>query len=354
MAKYHEGLPASWYQQPPGITTRVVCVPSGLLPTASCQNQRSEIFVPGTEPTLPDNIWQAYEIDKTTGKLAAPSTPPENRELRVYQMLPQEAADWVRENGIPQPPTEQAEARLEDFDPDVAIISPQVNGYIGGVFEIKGNARGGPFRVEFGRGLEPQEWTMIGSERGDEVVNGTLQMFDTNGLEEGSFTLRLTVNRGDGAREMRIPVTIDHTPPTVVVTEPKPDQLYVMEDAEQININALVQDTWAVDRVVFYIDNSAFVTSTVSPYNERWKIQMRDVAQVEQAGTENWLGFPSEDPEVQNGRMLPFGNGFQAIRTSSGVYFESHVIKVRAVDEAGNETWSDEVRVYVRHKKAEQ
>lgn len=354
MAKYHEGLPPTWYEQPSGLVTRAVCVPSGLLPNEYCQSQRSEIFVAGTEPTLPDNIWQPFEIDKTTGKLAGPSTPPENREVRVYQMLPQEAADWVRENGVAQPPTEQAEARLEDFDPDVAIISPQVNGYIGGVFEIRGNARGGPFRVEFGRGQEPQEWTLIGSERGDEVVNGLLQSFDTNALEEGVYTLRLTVNRGDGPREMRIPVTIDHTPPTVVVTEPKPDQLYVMEDDEQININALVQDTWAVDQVVFYIDNSSFVTSTVAPYNERWKIQMRDIGQIETGGAENWLGFLSDDPDVQPGRMLRFDDGFQAIRTSSGVYFESHVIKVRALDKAGNETWSDEVRVYVRHKKSEQ
>jgi hypothetical protein len=126
-----------------------------------------------------------------------------------------------------------------------------------------------------------------------------------------------------------------------------------MEQHEQININVLVQDTWAVDRVEFYINNSGFVTSTVSPYNERWRIQMRDVAQVEAGGTQNWPGFSSDDPDVQPGRMLQFGDGFQAIRTSGGVYFESHVFKVRGVDKAGNETWSNEVRVYVRHQKEE-
>ena len=216
---------------------------------------------------------------------------------------------------------------------------------------IMGNARGGPYRVEFGAGLDPQQWTQIGPEHGEEISNGRLEGLDTSVLGEDIYTLRLTVNRSDGPREWRTPVTVDHTPPTVVISEPKPERLYVMEDDEQINVNVLVNDTWSVARVVYYVDGAEFATSTVAPYNERWKIKMRDVGQIETGGAENWLGFPSDDPDVQPGRMLPFDDGFQAIRTSAGVYLESHVFKVRAFDGAGNMTESDEVRVYVRHKK---
>ncbi|HXF64350.1 MAG TPA: transglycosylase domain-containing protein [Caldilineaceae bacterium] len=354
MRKYHEGLPAIWYDRPPGLVNVTVCLPSGLLPTPACpgSSQRSEIFVAGTEPTIADNIWQAFEIDKETGQLASPLTPPERKETRVYQILPQEAADWVRENGIPQPPVEQATVSLEDFDPDAAIIEPGINGYIGGAFEIKGNARGGPYRLEYGAGLEPGEWIPIGGEQTNEVVNGPLGVFDTTGLAEGLYTLRLTVNRPEGPKVWTTPVTVDNTPPTAVISEPKPDQLYVMEDDEQINVNVLPNDTWAVDKVEFYIDNNLFATSTVAPFNERWKITMRDIAEIEAADTQNWLGFPSDDPDVQPGRARLFGDGFMAIRTAAGVYFESHVIKVRVVDRAGNSTMSEEVRVYVRHKKA--
>lgn len=244
-----------------------------------------------------------------------------------------------------------AEAPLDSFDPDAAVIAPRVNDFITGVYEVRGNARGGPFRLEFGRGFEPQEWTPIGDERGDEVTNDILQTLDTGPLEEGVYTLRLTVNRGDGPREVKIPFTVDHTPPTVVLSEPRTNRLYVMEQDEQINVNALVQDAWAVDRVVFFIDSRSFFTSTVSPYNARWKIEMRDIEQIEQAATQNWLGFESDDPDVQPGRMLPYGDGFQAIRTSGGVYFESHTFKVQAYDKAGNRTESPEARVYVRHRK---
>jgi hypothetical protein len=80
---------------------------------------------------------------------------------------------------------------------------------------------------------------------------------------------------------------------------------------------------------------------------------MRDVGQIETGAAQNWLGFISDDPDVQPGRMLEFGDGFQAIRTSGGVYFESHLIKVIAYDRAGNAAEPQEVRVYVRHRKQE-
>ncbi len=349
MRKYHEGLPAQWYDPPPGIVQRVVCQPSGLLPTDQCQEQRAEIFVAGTEPTLSDNVWQEFEIDRETGLLAGPTTPPERIEKRIYQILPQEAADWVSNNGIPQPPTKTASLRLEDFDPDSAIISPTLGSYIAGQIEFIGNARGGAYRLEIGPGLEPAEWTQIGPEHGEEMQNGVLERLDTTQIPEGLYTVRLTVNRGDGPKQAAIPVTIDNTAPTVIITEPKPDQLFVMEDDEQININVLANDNLAIGRIEYLIDGTAFVTSTVAPYNERWTIEMRDLNSA--AGGTPWPAFESDDPEVQPGTVTTFPDGFQAIVTNGSVYFEGHVFKVIGYDAAGNKAESDEVRVYVRHKK---
>ena len=169
-------------------------------------------------------------------------------------------------------------------------------------------------------------------ERGDEV-NNVLERLDTAGLPEGPYTLRLTVNRGDGPK-VAPPVTIDNTPPTLVVSEPKPDRLYVMEDDEQINVNVLVNDNWAVDRVEFMIDGTGFGDSTVSPYNERWQITMRDINSAE--GGTPWLGFTSDDPDVQPGTRRNLCRWLPGRRTSGGVYLEGHTIKVRAFDRAGN------------------
>ncbi|MCL4835136.1 MAG: transglycosylase domain-containing protein [Caldilineaceae bacterium] len=355
MTRFHQGLPAQWYEQPANVIARTVCIPSGLQPSQYCQQQRSELFIAGTEPKVEDNLWQPFEIDKSNGLLATAATAPENREAKVFLILPPEAEDWVRDSGIAQPPKGESNAAFE-FDPEVAITFPEPGGYISTTVEIRGNARGDfrNYRVEFGTGLNPSEWQPIGPEHGEQVENNVLEVLNTDGLGEGLYTMRLLVTRGDGSvREWKTRFTVDKTPPSVVISDPKPDRLYVVEDDEQININAIVNDTWAMDRVEFAIDGGYFVTSTVAPFNERWRISWPNLGAVEGAGAENWPGFESDDPDISPGRWRKLSNGSALVVTSNGTLLQSHVFKVRAVDRAGNETVSEEVRVYVRLKKKE-
>ncbi|MBX3000281.1 MAG: transglycosylase domain-containing protein [Caldilineaceae bacterium] len=354
MRKYHEGLPARWYERPENITTRSVCSPSGLLPSSYCQRQRAEIFIAGTEPNVVDNIWQPFEVDSESGLLAASTTPAENRRTQVYMILPPEANDWVQNSGIAQPPRGTSQGFFVDFDPEVAITWPEPGGYISGQIEIRGNARSGDFRnyrIEFGPGLEPSSWTQIGPEHGEQIENGTLEFLDTRSLAEGLYTLRLSVLQGDGnVRQWNTQVTIDNTPPSVVISYPRPNQLYIVEDDEQVNVNAIANDTWAMDRVEFYRNRERYAQSTVAPYNERWRIVMQNIA-VEGAGAQNWLGIDSNDPDITPGRIRTFDSGFAGVLTGNGTYLESHVFRVVAYDRAGNRAESEEVRIYVRNKK---
>jgi penicillin-binding protein 1C len=340
MRKYHEGLPAQWYERPENVVTRTVCWPSGLLPSPNCQRQRAEMFIAGTEPNVVDNIWQPFEV---------------NGVMQSYMILPPEANDWVRQSGIAQPPQTTGDGgAFVNFDPEVSIVSPRPGSYIGGQIEIQGNALGGDFRnyrLEFGPGLDPGSWTQIGPEHGEQVENGTLEFFNTTSVAEGLYTLRLTVVQGDGSvRQWNTQVTIDNTPPTVVISDPQPNRLYVIEDHEQVNVNALANDTWAMDRVEFYRNGVMFAQSTVAPFNERWKIVLQNVA-VEGGGVQNWPAFESSDPDIRPGRIRNFGDGFAAVLTGNGTYLESHIFMVRAYDRAGNVATSEEVRVYVRQKK---
>ena len=156
---------------------RTVCLPSGLQPSEYCQQQRSELFIAGTEPKVQDNLWQPFEIDKSNGLLATAATAPENRENKVFLILPPEAEDWVRESGIAQPPRGESNASFE-FDPEVAITFPEPGSYISATVEIRGNARGDfrNYRVEFGTGLNPTEWQQIGPEHGEQVEGGVLEV----------------------------------------------------------------------------------------------------------------------------------------------------------------------------------
>ena len=117
------GQPELEFPQPPGLVQREVCALSGLLPTPDCTHTRSEIFVEGTEPTEPDDLYQTFVINRESGLLADEQTPAEDRVERVYVVLPQEAHDWAVRNGFPQPPIGAPVASPDD-DRGLRLLAP--------------------------------------------------------------------------------------------------------------------------------------------------------------------------------------------------------------------------------------
>jgi membrane carboxypeptidase/penicillin-binding protein PbpC len=118
------GQPELEFPVPTGLERAKVCATSGLLPTEDCPKTRWEWFIVGTVPTDDDTFYQRFTLDKRTGLLADDSTPPEDREERVYLVLPPEARDWAIRQGIPQPPVgakivggESVPARMLSPDP---------------------------------------------------------------------------------------------------------------------------------------------------------------------------------------------------------------------------------------------
>jgi penicillin-binding protein 1C len=124
MRQVLRGQPELTFPVPAGVMRAEVCATSGLLPTPYCPRTRWEWFIEGTVPTRPDNLYQPFVIDRRTGLLADATTPPEEREERVYLVLPPEAREWALRQGIPQPPLDahlvgapDDEARLLSPDP---------------------------------------------------------------------------------------------------------------------------------------------------------------------------------------------------------------------------------------------
>lgn len=118
------GQPELTFRVPEGVVRAEVCATSGLLPTEHCPKTRWEWFIEGTVPTEPDTFHQPFVIDRRTGLLAGEDTPLAEREERVYLVLPPEAQDWARRQGIPQPPVDvrvvagqEAPVRLLSPDP---------------------------------------------------------------------------------------------------------------------------------------------------------------------------------------------------------------------------------------------
>ncbi len=273
MEEVLKGKPILNFQEPPGMERKEVCAVSGQLPTRYCPNKTTEIFIKGTAPTTECTVHQAFKIDKANGKLATAYTPPEDIEEKVFEIYPPEAADWVRENKIPQPPTEYSERNNPNpTGGDVAIISPKAFSYVTQTVPIVGNAKGDGFQfyqVEFGEGLNPPGWTPIGPSHSNQVDNGQLETWDTSGIKDGLYSLQLSVMRNGNFQRASVPVTVDRITPTVKIAYPYNNEAFTLQPGNPANlrIQADAADNARMDRVEFYLDGRLVGMSTVAPYN---------------------------------------------------------------------------------------
>jgi hypothetical protein len=111
------GRPALDFVEPPGLVRVQVCAMSGLPPNpdAPCPHARTEIFIQGTQPTQLDTFYRRFNIDAATGQLASASTPPGRVIEQTMLVLPAEALEWARDNGV-----ETANDLTADREPQTA------------------------------------------------------------------------------------------------------------------------------------------------------------------------------------------------------------------------------------------
>jgi len=364
------------FPAPTGLTRVEVCSVSGLLPNEHCPNRKKELFVEGTEPTEYCDVHRVERVNRQSGKLATACTPPELVEDRVYEVYPPEAADWVREQGIPQPPTQRDE--IYGCSPEggeVVILDPLLGSHVKGVVPIRGNARSGDFnfyRLEFGEGLNPSAWSQIGGDHYNQVDANVLEFWDVRGLQDGLYTLQLTViDHSQNFRRATHYVTVDNTPPEAQVSYPWEGRVYEMERDEWANLTADVSDNVQIDRVEFYLDDELLDFSVVEPYAIKWVLEMRDkkpdpatVTVTEtrpitladgswatEQVTITWVEVSTDSNVVTQ----TWESGLMVMAdVEADIITESHLIHVIAFDAAGNETESEKVRFYIIHKPKEE
>ena len=401
MTSIHEGLPVEAFPRPAGLVTAVVDGTSGKLPSDHSPWRTQELFIEGTVPTAKDDIHRVYRICKSSGKLATVYCPPHEVEQVVFEIYPREADDWVRDTEIPQPPTEFDDVHGPNLaGSEVAIVSPGLFETVRGVVPIVGNSKPGglqKYAVQFARGMSPGpgEWQPIGPEHGHRVDNGVLEQWDTQVLDEGLFTLRLTVIDGGAVREAAVPVLVDNISPTVSILNPivahdeegRPqDPVYEMGKDEWVNIQVYATDNTAMERVEFFLDDNPLGFSTVAPFTLRWTLAMsntkpsyswdlpapitemlgEEMIKTEvtgegddrifrhsiSRGEEITLTQVIQSPESLVWTMS-WPNGRSIISDTQG-YTETHTIHVVAFDTAGNQMESDPVKVHVIREKEEE
>ncbi len=315
MMYYLKGKPILPFVRPSGLVQKTICDKTGSLPTKYCPTT-TELFIPGTEPTAYDTLFQAFLIDRETGNLATASTPPDKVDEKVFEIYPPEAADYVKTANIPQPPTQYD----TNYGPppnaygDVTIIGPSAYSYVRATTVITGNAKGGDFnhyRLDFGKGLNPTEWQQIGPDHGNQSDQGPLENWDVSTLD-GLFSLRLTVFRNNGDTQTSIvPVSVDNISPAIKIVYPNSGGAYTYGQDEWVNIQLDVQDNVAIGLVQLFVDDQPdpWATSIAPPYGSKWLL---------------------DGPEKLG----------------------THVFFARVYDKAGNMAESNKVKVFIGVKKS--
>jgi penicillin-binding protein 1C len=380
MDYYLRDKPAEWYLRPPGLVDVRVDATSGLLPTEHSPGTVVEMFLEGSEPKATDNVHQVFRINRENGKLATVYTPPELVEERVYEIFPPEAADWMRDTGIPVPPSEYDNAYGPPLaSGPVAIMNPGPYAYVNGGVVISGNVMIDNFalyRLEYGQGLNPTTWTQLGGDHTNQVDRGPLEFWDTSGVPEGLYTLQLTALRQDQSfQQAAVQVTVDNTPPEVTPLNPPEGKVYKMEADEWVNVQVDAVDNVSMDKVEFRLDGRTFHEATVAPYNARWTIVMSDT--IPAAGrlitqTQNvtnpdgsisqqvvtltqviTVPNPELPDQIMQYRQV-YSGGLTIISDTTSIepgtgYTETHILQFIAYDAAGNKTESEPTTFSVIH-----
>jgi hypothetical protein len=270
-------LPVADWTEPGGISHLEVCDPSGLMPTEACPQIASEIFLKGNEPTGPDTLYQVFQINSETGRLATVFTPAMLVEDKTFLVVPPQARAWAQDARLPLPPQEYDAIQPPESSPDVRITAPELYAFVSGQVTLQGTAAGQGLRsyqVQVGQGVNPQTWLQVGQGGTSPVVNGVLGVWDTqgqNGGQDGLFSVRLQVVRSDQTAETAvIQVTVDNTPPLVRIPYPLNGQEFQAGQGKTITFQADASDSIGVRRLVWLVDGKVVGESTQAPYIYTW------------------------------------------------------------------------------------
>ncbi len=192
-------VPPKDFPVPPGIAFYEICRDTGTQPSDACPERVQEVFVPPQRPFGPEfDLHQRIRLDKITGQRAGQGCPDHLVEERDFLVYPEPYRKWAQEHGIPQPPTETSSTC---FPPDVQILWPKEGETTWGPVNIVGSAHvpyAVGYRVLYGKTHAPQAFALIAQVIGGDVQHGQLARWETRGLDDGPYTLRLEVTDQTG------------------------------------------------------------------------------------------------------------------------------------------------------------
>ncbi|MBI5703119.1 MAG: transglycosylase domain-containing protein [Chloroflexota bacterium] len=219
---------------PPGITEHIICNLSGAEPSQWCRGgQRSEFFA-SDQPPLPrsQDLLTKTTIDTWTGLIAGDACTDYAKEEMVMNVTDEWARKWFKTpdgrawletHDFPRNPffKPERECSADDPRPILQFANLRENQTITEtLLEIRAviNVTKGDFtgwRLEYGRGDDPAEWTLLAEGRNKYEQPDIIYTWDLQEVKESRITLRLYLMNGeDFYAEKRIFLTLELPTPT--------------------------------------------------------------------------------------------------------------------------------------------
>lgn len=210
MRRVLNGQPELSFEMAEGLERVEICALSGLLPTPACPHRRIEWFILGTAPTQPDTLYQTLTVDRRTGLLADNNTPPEWRADEVFVVLPQEAHDWARRNGLRLAPEGHETADIVSItttpETGLRLLSPDPYS----MYQIAPTSPAETQRIRFRAAVEQGTRTVTFVLNGQPVETVTQAPWEMRWtLALGDFTLVAQAQNADGTLETSAPVRFE-------------------------------------------------------------------------------------------------------------------------------------------------
>lgn len=210
MRRVLNGQPERPFEMAEGLERVEICTLSGLLPTPACPHRTIEWFIPGTAPTQSDNLYQTLTVDRRTGLLADHNTPPEWRADEVFVVLPPEAHDWARRNGLRLAPEGHETADIVSITttPETALRLLSPDPY--SVYQIAPTSPAETQRIRFRAAVAPGTRAVTFLLNGQPVETVMQAPWETRWtLALGDFTLVAQAQNADGTLKNSAPVRFE-------------------------------------------------------------------------------------------------------------------------------------------------
>ena len=150
------------------------------------------------------------------------------------------------------------------------IEQPTENEPVRSILEVRGAANVPQFvssELHYGVGIAPTNWTRIGELTTKPSEEGSLGAIDTIQLEDGPYTLRLTVRSTTGGEIVYRRFVVDNTAPQVKV---RGLGLAAKLAAGKVMRGADVTDANGVAEVSFEVDGETIGVDRRAPFEAAW------------------------------------------------------------------------------------